>query len=742
MTTNDKDRSAHDSQGGGGHTKLNNRDCCEPSKKSLRFPFRVLRKLGRTIPVPLTLAVMAFLIIAAAQNASGPRRVTGIIRDQAGHPVANVQVQIVGVYSRSGQFQETDAEGKFELELNSMSFSQPDRVLTLLARDTRKNLAVAQDLDEEQTTNLDLRLEPALTISGSAQCDGKPVTNAAATLVFWTGNMGIHLANLANTNVSGKFEIPSLPQDRRYGLYVSAPGFGQKYINLGSIEPDEQSRVVVEPVDLPPANQVLAGKVVDESDNPVANVMVQINGEGQPNASTNTDSEGQFRFDAVCEGSIRLYAFPRSGGGSGSTVAAGGDTNVVLRMGENLGSSSQVTIRNLSGKVIDPDGKPVGGARIAVFPGTSSSARSTAEGTFKLRFSLQSWQLQSGEPSLVVRVPDRNLAAIEEIPEDMTNITVQLEPGLTIRGRVEKPDGSPIARSHVNVLLLAGNTYSEIEQNADRLVNSTFEFTALPAGSRYLVFAYADGFSRSQREVALDAETNVLELSPFVLRPANHIIAGQVLSPDEKPAAGVNVSLNGNDQPQASTTTDSKGRFSLKVCEGDVRLFASGQSGFADTFATADDTNVVIQLNSSSSSSQPVPQRRSLRGSPLPDLTPFGITNAASGKALLLLLLDGEQRPSRRMARLLADQHSALSQKGVAVLGLQTTPASREVLRDWMASNPLPFAIGSIPTNAPNAKWATLVESLPWLILRDSKGTVVVEGFPIEELDTKLQGLK
>ena len=51
------------------------------------------------------------------------------------------------------------------------------------------NLAVAQDLDED-ATNLDLKLAPGLTLAGRAECDGKPLTNATAALVFWTGRSG------------------------------------------------------------------------------------------------------------------------------------------------------------------------------------------------------------------------------------------------------------------------------------------------------------------------------------------------------------------------------------------------------------------------------------------------------------------------------------------------------------------------------------------------------------------------
>ena len=47
------------------------------------------------------------------------------------------------------------------------------------------------------------------------------------------------------------------------------------------------------------------------------------------------------------------------------------------------------------------------------------------------------------------------------------------------------------------------------------------------------------------------------------------------------------VSLSGTDQPGGSAPTDRKGRFSFKVCEGSIRLFASGPNGFANISADA-----------------------------------------------------------------------------------------------------------------------------------------------------------
>ena len=140
-------------------------------------------------------------------------------------------MRIVGAYSAEGAAARTGADGKFEVVSDTQMFGRSDRTLCLLIRDPERNLAVAQDIDED-TGPLDLRLAPGITFTGRAECDGKPVTNATATLVFWTGNSGMHLPGLSTgTNTPGRFEIGALPPGRRYGLYISAPGYGQRFIN-------------------------------------------------------------------------------------------------------------------------------------------------------------------------------------------------------------------------------------------------------------------------------------------------------------------------------------------------------------------------------------------------------------------------------------------------------------------------------------------------------------------------------
>jgi hypothetical protein len=671
-----------------------------------------------------------------------PARIAGVVRGPDGQPAAGLEVRIIGGYSPGGGSVKTDAAGKFVMEWNPQQFGGPERSYCVLVRDAARNLAVAQDIDEE-TGPLDLRLAPALTIAGRAECDGKPLTNATAALVFWTGNSGMHLQGLVvGTNTPGRFEIPALPPGRRYGLSVSAPGYGQHFVN--TVDSDEAKRVEVDPVELKPANLKLAGQVLDAEDKPVSGVYVNLNGENQPNGNARTDREGRFRFDHVCEGTVRLFANARNT--FGNVAAEGGDTNVVIRLGEQSAMSGGVS-RKLKGVVTGPDGKPAAGVQVAVFPFNNSRwVKTGADGAFSLNWSVQTWQLESGgDPWLVVRDLAHDLAAAETISEGVTNLNAQLKPALTIRGRVEGADGAPLTNAQVEVWLTACRMSSQLsDKPASTDARGGFEIKTMPAGPKYNVYAKAKDHGKKRVELEAEADTNLVTLPPFVLKVADQVVAGQVIGPNDKPVSGVHVSLSGEDQPGGFVTTDSKGRFTFKVCEGEIRLFANSQDSFADATVTPGDTNVVLQLTRSGSSRSEAPKRASLTGKPLPDLASVGLAAdaAPADKPLLLCLLDAEQRPSRRAARLLAEQRDALTQKGVALLAVQVVAASGESFREWTNASPLPFPVGFIAKKAGTNKWATSVPSLPWLILRNAQGTVVAEGFALDELDAKLGALK
>jgi hypothetical protein len=127
----------------------------------------------------------------------------------------------------------------------------------------------------------------------------------------------------------------------------------------------------------------------------------------------------------------------------------------------------------------------------------------------------------------------------------------------------------------------------------------------------------------------------------------------------------------------------------------------------------------------------------------LPDLAPLGLTpeQAPADQALLAVLIDAEQRPSRRALRLLGEQAAAIKDKGVAVIVVQTGTMADDDFKAWKQEAALAFPIGCLKGDVDKARAAWGATALPWLILTDKAHRVTTEGFPLEELEAKLKEL-
>jgi protocatechuate 3,4-dioxygenase beta subunit len=672
---------------------------------------------------------------------ASPRQISGIVSTPDGRPAVGISVRIVSGFGPGPDDVKTDANGRFELTLNQRGSTTFETAACLLVRDPDHNLAVAQDVDED-TGPINLQVAPALTLVGRVESNGKPITNVTARLIFHTGRIGFWLRDLARTNTPGQYEIPALPPGRKYGIVVSAPGYGQVSIFDIGASPDAVRREL-DPVELKPANLRLAGQVLDVDDKPVAGCNVSLNGEGQPNANMRTDREGRFYFEHVCEGSIQLSGNNQKSYGNISTE--GGETNVVLRLDRTYTSTPDSKLRKLTGTVTDADGQPAAGAQLAVLPPNEGLrwVKAGTNGTFSLNWLLRSYQSQSGSSLLVVRDTARNLAATADLPEEITNLEVKLKPALTLVGQVKSTTGSPLPGAQVGLWLKAGNTYYPLnEQTNTADTQGRFEITCLPPESKYTIFATAKGHSRSQQQIEPDTETHRIELTAFVLKLADHVLAGQVINEKEKPVSGAHVRLSGKDQPESNLTTDSKGRFRFQVCEGPVLLFATAQSAYAQATAEAGDTNVVMTLSSRSGNIQ-APRRASFKGSVLPDLASVNLASDAvsAGKPVLLCLFDAGQRPSRHVMRQLNEQMASLQQRNVCVIGVQTAVISDETFNEWKSASPVAFPLGRVTDKSDKSQWASTVTTLPWLILTDANHQVIAEGFAFDELDTRVQKL-
>ena len=227
--------------------------------------------------------------------------------------------------------------------------------------------------------------------------------------------------------------------------------------------------------------------------------------------------------------------------------------------------------------------------------------------------------------------------------------------------------------------------------------------------------------------------------------PANQRIAGVVLDGNDKPVVRASIYSYGNKQPNLNAQTDAKGWFSMdKVCAGPIQLSANNRGGgYGNVTAEGGDTNITIRISASPGMRRTAPRTASLKGGPLPDLAPLGLTpaDAPADQALLAVLIDAEQRPSRRALRLLGEQAAALKEKGVVVVAVHMGSMADDAFKAWKQEAALSFPVGCLKGDAEKARASWGAGALPWLILTDKAHRVTAEGFDLDDLDAKLKGL-
>ncbi len=127
----------------------------------------------------------------------------------------------------------------------------------------------------------------------------------------------------------------------------------------------------------------------------------------------------------------------------------------------------------------------------------------------------------------------------------------------------------------------------------------------------------------------------------------------------------------------------------------------------------------------------------SLLGKAVDDFSEFRLPAPPDkGKPLLIAFVDLEQRPSRHMLPRLA----ALGER-VETIIIQTTPMTPDALVAWRKKLNVSCEIGTIAGEAEAVRWSWAATSLPWLILMDKDHVVTAEGFGIDELARRIEGL-
>jgi len=220
----------------------------------------------------------------------------------------------------------------------------------LFATDPKHDWIAAAELSET-TTNLDLHLKPALTLSGVVRDPaGNPVTNATVLLTLFPSDAAPTWTrpSATNSDAQGLFSFLALPPGWRCDLRTDAAGYGVNTISLPA-GATQTNRLQTPAIILKPANRQLAGQVIGLDGKPCWGAEVKFTGEGQPtNLTARTDSRGNFVVKSVCEGEVQVQAELSVGQVpmfAGETRGKGGETNIVIRLGGTNGLPAAVPVQ-------------------------------------------------------------------------------------------------------------------------------------------------------------------------------------------------------------------------------------------------------------------------------------------------------------------------------------------------------------------------------------------------------------
>ena len=157
--------------------------------------------------------------------------------------------------------------------------------------------------------------------------------------------------------------IPAGTQLSHGHLVVTAPEFAPRWVRLAI---PQQGAFESQQVELQPGDQTLAGRVVDEAGEPVGGAMVVITDPAggplrAPVAARKwTEADGQFRFEALAAGAVRVLVSRSGKAATAVAAAAGGGAPLVVE----LRQGRRVTVRHdtpgaWSLRVLDAAGLPL-----------------------------------------------------------------------------------------------------------------------------------------------------------------------------------------------------------------------------------------------------------------------------------------------------------------------------------------------------------------------------------------------
>jgi hypothetical protein len=473
--------------------------------------------------------------------------ISGVVRDDAGRPVAGAEVRAEGDESWTAPPPErSDARGEFHLD------GVVPGEYTVVAREGGRAPGIAAavvEADGEATVSL--------TVSDGGYAVGRVVDSESRPIagrVRVEGWNGRSLPTFASDTLAagaaggnGSFALGPLPLGS-LAVAASAPRFATRRVDA---DVAARGRTVDLGDIVLDAGLAIRGRVHDREGNGIAGAEVSAarHGSGTPSeGEAVSEADGGFVVGGLEAGSHDVWARAPGYALGEATAASGGDpVDVVLEPGGEI-----------AGRVVDADGSPVEDAQLSAEdesrppgPGRFASGRSDeGDGRFLLR------DVAAGKYALQVRAGSRGEAALADVrvaAGRATNVgTIALARGGRLQGTVVDSEGSGIAGATVVAQRDAHRRGNPFQTQTDS--TGAFELRGLPAGSLYVSAAHPAYAAAPAVTATVEPDREPVPVR--IVLPRGGTIEGRALYRDGRPFIGGRVSSYPIDARVRVTGTD------------------------------------------------------------------------------------------------------------------------------------------------------------------------------------------
>lgn len=517
--------------------------------------------------------------------------IAGLVVDEAGRPLAGARLTTIpNTPSRGGEIWMgpvvtwSGADGRFALR------SLPANRLHSVTASLDGFAPASQPADASSGPPVRFQLGRGAAAVGQVRDEaGQPVTGAIAiltpALLPSVPDAGIERLQ-AVSDAEGRFRFPHVNAGS-FGLQVEKEGFTSA--DVGEITVPEKAAETDLGTVMLKTGAVVEGIVVDSRGKPIAGADVN------PQSSdgklfirpATTGPDGSFRFADLPRGGRFTLWIDHPGFLQLQVPEVEAPTTKSLRI-------KLVEARSLKGQVVDPEGQPVAGAKVALverggstlFGGGfvegawgSSLTTTDEDGQFVLN------RLPPQTIKIEVRAAGfrhRSLAGIQ-IPEEgeATPVEIRLEPGPYLEGRVLDGQGRPVPRAMIRAegQIPDAGRFSYGGARSDD--EGRYQISGLEPGPHTVTAESQEGGPSARASVEIRDGRNRIDLS----LPNGIEVSGRVVDARGLPLAGASVSLLG--LPPTSTAwglqadSSADGSFLIRdVPEGTYRLIGQ-RRGFA-----------------------------------------------------------------------------------------------------------------------------------------------------------------